>query len=157
MSKRWPFSLLNDEQMSNWVGVKHLPVMVVIFVYFLPTIFDKPKNPDSSLKFVGLMVTIPSPGRGKFLKITHTIHGHGTFTYILPIKNRPKCREICQSHGSYGLRAYAAYQPILKGKGTSFKLLATCGLGWEWEGWPVDFLKHKLQQFLLVAVWFNSP
>ena len=25
MSKRWPFSLLNDEQMSNWVGVKHLP------------------------------------------------------------------------------------------------------------------------------------
>ena len=27
MSKRWPFSLLNDEQMSNWVGVKHLPVV----------------------------------------------------------------------------------------------------------------------------------
>ena len=26
MSKRWPFSLLNDEQMSNWVGVEHLPV-----------------------------------------------------------------------------------------------------------------------------------
>ena len=25
MSKRWPVSLLNDEQMSNWVGVKHLP------------------------------------------------------------------------------------------------------------------------------------
>ena len=25
-SKTWPFSLLNDEQMSNWVGVKHLPV-----------------------------------------------------------------------------------------------------------------------------------
>ncbi len=26
MSKRLPFSLLlNDEQMSNWVGVKHLP------------------------------------------------------------------------------------------------------------------------------------
>ena len=24
-SKKWPFSLLNDEQMSNWVGVKHLP------------------------------------------------------------------------------------------------------------------------------------
>ena len=24
MSKRWPCSLLNDEQMSNWVGVKHL-------------------------------------------------------------------------------------------------------------------------------------
>ena len=24
-SKTWPFSLLNDEQMSNWVGVKHLP------------------------------------------------------------------------------------------------------------------------------------
>ena len=27
MSKRWPVSLLNDEQMSNWVGVKHLPVL----------------------------------------------------------------------------------------------------------------------------------
>ena len=25
MSKRWQFSLLNDEQMSNWLGVKHLP------------------------------------------------------------------------------------------------------------------------------------
>ena len=25
MSKRWPFSLLNDEQVSNRVGVKHLP------------------------------------------------------------------------------------------------------------------------------------
>ena len=25
MSKRLQFSLLNDEQMSNWVGVKHLP------------------------------------------------------------------------------------------------------------------------------------
>ena len=25
MSKRLPFSLLDDEQMSNWVGVKHLP------------------------------------------------------------------------------------------------------------------------------------
>ena len=29
MSKRWPFSLLNDEQMSNWVGVKHLPDKLV--------------------------------------------------------------------------------------------------------------------------------
>ena len=25
MSKRCPFFLLNDEQMSNWVGVEHLP------------------------------------------------------------------------------------------------------------------------------------
>ncbi len=25
MSRKWSFSLLNDEQMSNWVGVKHLP------------------------------------------------------------------------------------------------------------------------------------
>ena len=25
MSNRWPFSLLNGEQMSNWVVVKHLP------------------------------------------------------------------------------------------------------------------------------------
>ena len=29
MSKRWQFSLLNNEQMSNWVGVKHLPVNIV--------------------------------------------------------------------------------------------------------------------------------
>ena len=28
MSKRWQFSLLNDEQMSNWLGVKHLPDIV---------------------------------------------------------------------------------------------------------------------------------
>ena len=27
MSKRWPFSLLNAEQMSNWLGVRHLPVI----------------------------------------------------------------------------------------------------------------------------------
>ena len=25
MSKGWPFSLLNDEQMSNWLGVEHQP------------------------------------------------------------------------------------------------------------------------------------
>ena len=29
MSKRWPFSLLNDEQMSNWVGVKHLTIRIL--------------------------------------------------------------------------------------------------------------------------------
>ena len=33
-SKRWPFSLLNDEQMSNWVGVKHLPVLLFITLGF---------------------------------------------------------------------------------------------------------------------------
>ena len=33
MSKGWPFSLLNDEQMSNWVGVKHQPVICFRFVY----------------------------------------------------------------------------------------------------------------------------
>ena len=26
MSKEWAFSLLNDEQMSNWLGVEHCPV-----------------------------------------------------------------------------------------------------------------------------------
>ena len=26
MRKRWPFSLLNDEQMGNKVGVEHQPV-----------------------------------------------------------------------------------------------------------------------------------
>ena len=29
MSKGWPFSLLNDEQMSNRVGVKHLPGYII--------------------------------------------------------------------------------------------------------------------------------
>ena len=29
MSKKLQFSLLNDEQMSNWVGVKHLPVTYI--------------------------------------------------------------------------------------------------------------------------------
>ena len=33
-SKRWQFSLLNDEQMSNWVGVKHLPVKLVSRNFF---------------------------------------------------------------------------------------------------------------------------
>ena len=37
MSKRWQFSLLNDEQMSNWVGVEHLP----IFVYFKFVCFEQ--------------------------------------------------------------------------------------------------------------------
>ena len=27
MSKGWPFFLLNDEQMSNWLGVEHQPVL----------------------------------------------------------------------------------------------------------------------------------
>ena len=35
MSKRWPFSLLNDEQMSNWVGVKHLPGGCFIFIIYV--------------------------------------------------------------------------------------------------------------------------
>ena len=29
MRKIWPFSLLNDEQMSNWLGVEHQPVGVI--------------------------------------------------------------------------------------------------------------------------------
>ena len=32
MSKEWPFSLLNDEQMSNKVRVEHQPV---VFCFFL--------------------------------------------------------------------------------------------------------------------------
>ena len=28
MSKGCPFSLLNDEQMSNWLGVEHQPVLI---------------------------------------------------------------------------------------------------------------------------------
>ena len=37
MRKIWPFSLLNDEQMSNKVGVKHLPDIIRLgggFTYF---------------------------------------------------------------------------------------------------------------------------
>ena len=36
-SKRWPFSLLNDEQMGNWVGVKHLPVQLVFVALSIET------------------------------------------------------------------------------------------------------------------------
>ena len=34
MSKGWPFSLLNDEQMSNWLGVEHQPVCCVLCMDF---------------------------------------------------------------------------------------------------------------------------
>ena len=34
MRKRWPFSLLNDEQMSNKVGVEHQPDMY-LYITFL--------------------------------------------------------------------------------------------------------------------------
>ena len=30
-SKRWPVSLLNNEQMSNWLGVEHQPVKFMCF------------------------------------------------------------------------------------------------------------------------------
>ena len=35
MSNRWPFSLLNDEQMSNKLGVEHQPAKLLIRVMFL--------------------------------------------------------------------------------------------------------------------------
>ncbi len=40
-SKRWQFSLLNDEQMSNWVGVKHLPVSIKLmwYIYIISYLF----------------------------------------------------------------------------------------------------------------------
>ena len=47
MSKRWLCSLLNDEQMSNWVGVEHLPVNQLkrevrnVFFYFVFLIDDQ--------------------------------------------------------------------------------------------------------------------
>ena len=34
MSQGWPFSLLNDEQMRNWLGVEHLPVMTPVWFPF---------------------------------------------------------------------------------------------------------------------------
>ena len=33
MSKRWPFSLLNDEQMSNKVRVEHQPTIYDICIF----------------------------------------------------------------------------------------------------------------------------
>ncbi len=33
MRKIWPFCLLNDEQMSNKVGVKHQPDIIEFFVH----------------------------------------------------------------------------------------------------------------------------
>ena len=37
MSKGWPYSLLNDEQMSNWLGVEHQPdiyIYICDFIHF---------------------------------------------------------------------------------------------------------------------------
>ena len=47
MSKRWPFSLLNDEQMSNKVRVEHQPVNYVI----------SPDIPESWVFFLKLIGT----------------------------------------------------------------------------------------------------
>ena len=57
-SKRWPFSLLNDEQMSNWVGVKHLPVEITTWVVQ----FFYAKNVWSSGPVGGCFVTLVYPG-----------------------------------------------------------------------------------------------
>ena len=35
MSKGWPFSLLNDEQMSNWLGVERKPATLSFLVKVL--------------------------------------------------------------------------------------------------------------------------
>ena len=48
MSKRLPVSLLNDEQMSNWVGVKHLPVNL----QKKPSIFRKPSYPHGAVRLI---------------------------------------------------------------------------------------------------------
>ena len=47
MSKRWPCSLLNDEQMSNWVGVKHLPVTQLQTGFFFPVVANAAGQPGS--------------------------------------------------------------------------------------------------------------
>ena len=47
MSKRLPFSPLNDEQMSNWVGIKHLTGK------FYAQSLDNKSGPVSNLFFVG--------------------------------------------------------------------------------------------------------
>ena len=41
MGNEWPFSLLNDEQMSNWVGVEHLPDKVYDFIQPKTVAFTK--------------------------------------------------------------------------------------------------------------------
>ena len=51
MSKRWQFSLLNDEQMSNWVGVKHLPVFLRFYYIITGSILLTP-TPESGIKEV---------------------------------------------------------------------------------------------------------
>ena len=40
MSKGWPYSLLNDEQMSNWLGVEHQPD-IYIYIYICDFIHFK--------------------------------------------------------------------------------------------------------------------
>ena len=38
MSKSWPFPLLNDEQMSNWLGVEHQPDIEILFDVYIHTL-----------------------------------------------------------------------------------------------------------------------
>ena len=40
MSNGYPFSLVNDEQMSNKVGVKHQPVLLPFFVWLIGGLWD---------------------------------------------------------------------------------------------------------------------
>ena len=52
MSKRWPVSLLNDEQMSNCMGVKHLPDKYVI-THLLTIDPNFPGHPSGETSGVG--------------------------------------------------------------------------------------------------------
>ncbi len=51
MSKGCPFSLLNDEQMSNWLGVEHQPVIYLAFnTKYLLTLLPNNQHPPKRLK-----------------------------------------------------------------------------------------------------------
>ena len=64
MRKIWPFSLLNDEQMSNWVGVKHLPdgnmMLTISLILLVANYGDQTASwsPQMVVKYKGILVQI---------------------------------------------------------------------------------------------------
>ena len=68
MSKGWPFSLLNDEQMSNWLGVEHQPVM-----FWNTFNFGGPKSDPTPMAWHGIL-----PGYAS-IQDDENGHCHATF------------------------------------------------------------------------------
>ncbi len=83
MSKRRPFSLLNDEQMSNWLGVKHLPINLHLYWFDeLPSgrcVSCRAFDPSTTWASHSLLVTRVFEGtnqRGRRVICTRLPRGH---------------------------------------------------------------------------------